>query len=403
MSYEHFGWSDDPEVRAAQVAAKMEADNKHDERQARGEYAATKKRADRDAERALDKEEAAQRHIVATRASDVRTARPKWLWRDRVPLGGLSLLAGKGDTSKSTLFCQFAAWLTTGEMKGEFYGHPQTVLYVVNEDSLSLTVAPRLIAHGADMDRVFFIRTATPLIDGDAALMLPRDADALSHYITRSGAVVTFIDPLSANVSGRKNDQGDMRSTYQIVNNIAESTGTSVFGLAHTRKAGAADVLEAVIGSSEQTNVARSVLGLCMDKEEDGARILSSEKLNVGDRLALQSLRFTVLSTNVPTDDGHWSSQPQIQWLAETTDTVSDMMSDSLYGDTGTDKCAAWLSQYVTQNGGQVYSSDARDEGKKFSATMLDRARKKAGIKSKRTNETPSRTIWYLREVDPLT
>lgn len=381
----------------------IEQDRAEEERQRKVEWESDRERTRRESKRAVDAEEDASRKIVATRASDVVTARPKWLWRDRVPLGGLSLLAGKGDTSKSTLFCQFAAWLTTGEMKGEFYGKPQTVLYVVNEDSLSLTVAPRLIAHGADMDRIFFIRTATPLVEGDSALMLPRDADALKRYIASSGAVVTFIDPLSANVSGRKNDQGDMRSTYQVVNNIAEETGTSIFGLAHTRKAGAADVVEAVIGSSEQTNVARAVLGLVMDKEEDGARILSNEKLNVGDKSALSSLRFTVLSVNVPTHDGHWSSQPQIQWLAETTDTASDMLSDSLYGDTGADKCAAWLKQYVTQNGGQVYSSDAREEGKKYSSTMLDRARKKAGIKSKRTNETPSRTVWYLRDIDPLT
>lgn len=353
-----------------------------------------------EAERVAEEERQKLRRIVSVKASQVMIRRTRWLWRDRVPLGGLALLAGKGDTSKSTLFACFAAWLTVGEMKGEFYGYPQNVLYVVNEDSISETVVPRMIAHGANLDRIHFLSVHSPI--GKDALMLPRDSDLLRSYIVETSAVATFIDPLSANVTGRANDQKDTRNTYQEVNNIAEETMTTIWGLAHTRKAGASDVMEGIIGSSEQGNVARSVHGLVMDPDEDGARILSCEKLNVGQKHSLAGLRFTVDSTDVPVSHYESTSMPRIRWLDETEDTASGVMSDAMLGHEGVDECARWLLDLLRRNGGEMYAETIREEaGKKYSPAMLKRARVRAHVVSKRTREVPPRAMWYHPENQP--
>jgi hypothetical protein len=345
-----------------------------------------------DAQKELD----ALRHIVPVRASTVPIRGTRWLWRDRIPCGGLALLAGKGDTSKSTLFCQFVAWITTGDMKGEYYGTPRNVLYVINEDSMSETIIPRMVAHGADLDRVFFLTVSSPI--NEDSLSLPRDAALLEQTIIDTGAVATFIDPLSANVTGRANDSRDTRDTYQRVNRIGEDTGTAIVGLAHTRKAGAEDVLEAILGSTEQTNVARSVHGLIIDPEEDGARILSCEKLNQGQRHALNSLRFAVVSHSVRCTDGsdEWTSMPKIEWLPETTDTASDILADAMNGNAGVDECARWLRKYIEENGGEVLASDVRAESKKYSESMLKRARTRAGVKTRRLREAQARSVWYI-------
>lgn len=347
--------------------------------------------------RAEAEQEGLGREIVAIKGSAITVRRTLWLWRDRIPVGGLALVAGKGDVSKSTLFSQFVAWITTGEMKGEYYGIPRDVGYVVNEDSISETVAPRMIAHGADMNRVHFLRVRSPL--GEDALMLPRDADILRSFITDNGLVATFVDPLSANVSGRKNDQGDMRSTYQHVNRIAEDTRSAIVGLAHTRKAGAGDVMEAIMGSSEQGNVARSVHGLVMDPEEDDARILSCEKLNVGQKSRLASLRFTVDTVMVDCTDGtgDQTPMPKIRWLEEIADSASDILGDAAFGVDGTSvqECSQWLNNYLLQQGGEAFSTDVREAaGKKYSESTLKRARRRLGVRALRTREVPSRTIW---------
>ncbi|MGW6255431.1 AAA family ATPase [Streptomyces sp. NPDC055085] len=344
-----------------------------------------------------EQEQNTQREIVAKRGNQIIITRQKWLWRDRFPIGGLSLVAGKGDVSKSTLFACFAAWITTGQMKGEYHGQPRDIAYIVNEDSINVTVAPRMIAHGADLTRIHFPETRDPIL-GIQSIKLPRDIEPLRKYITDHQLVAVFVDPLSANVSGRKNDQGDMRDTYQAVNTLAEETGCAIIGLAHTRKAGAADVLEAVIGSSEQTNVARSVHGLVMDPEEDGARVLSCEKLNVGQKNALTSLRFKVNSVLIPCTDGtgDYTSQPCIEWLEEISDSASDIMSDHMLGHDGVDECARWLLAYLSEQGGEASSADVKEaaKSKRWSYAMLNRARKLSKVHSGRTRETPSRTIW---------
>jgi hypothetical protein len=391
----------DPYVdpQAAQAAALLAQDEAEEEHRRKVAFEASRELARREAKRKADEQEESAAEIVAVRGSDVPVKATLWLWRERVPLGGLALLAGKGDTSKSTLFTQFAAWLTLGEMKGHYYGKPQQVLYVINEDSLSQTVVPRLIAHGADMDRVSFLKVRRgAALD---ALKLPRDTELLRRHIVESGAVCTFIDPLSSNVTGRKNDQADMRTNYEIINNLAESTRTTIWGLAHTRKAGAENVMEAIIGSSEQGNVARSVHGVVLDPEEDGAKLLSCEKLNVGQKHLLPTLRFRTISVNIPTHDEGWTQAPQVDWLDETNDTASDILEDKLFGTNGVDEAAQWLMNHLAANGGYDYSSNVRREGKKYNAKMLDRARKKAKVRSKRTREAQSRTIWYLGDVDP--
>ncbi|MFI8255167.1 AAA family ATPase [Streptomyces filamentosus] len=73
----------------------------------------------------------------------------------RIPLGGLTLVVGRGGIGKSTLLAEFTAWTTRGERKGEFYGKPRDVMYVADEDSLEDTATPRRLAAG--LNRVHFI------------------------------------------------------------------------------------------------------------------------------------------------------------------------------------------------------------------------------------------------------
>lgn len=390
-----------PDDQPVDVAALLLADQAREHRLQTVAMETARESARREAKREVDEEEGQLRRLTVTPATHFEVRRTHWLWRDRVPVGGLGLIAGKGDVSKSTLFAQMAAWITTGDMKGEYYGTPRNVLYVVNEDSIEETVKPRLMAHGADLTRVYFVGVETPL--GAAALSLPGDESRLREAITSHDIVCTFIDPLSANVSGRKNDQKDMRDTFQAVNTLAEVTHSCILGLAHTRKEGASDVATAVMGSSEQVNVARSLHGLVMDKEEDDARILSCEKLNQGKRHLLKSLRFTLESVNIPCTNGDWQEAPRIMWLAEVDDTASDQMNDQLNGHSGVDDCAEWLRSYVMNNGGEVAYRDIRrvPEAKRYSDSMLTRARKKAGLRSRREQVTPPYSVWYL-PMDPL-
>jgi hypothetical protein len=338
-----------------------------------------------------------ERKLKVIRGDSVPVRNTYWLWRDRFPLGGISLLAGKGGTSKSTLFAQFSAWLTLGDMKGYFYGSPVNVAYVANEDLIEETIKPRMLAHGADMSRVFFLAVDTP--KGEDALRLPYDSQLLTDFINEHGVACTFIDPLSANIDGKVNDPGEMRRTYQAVSKIAQNTRSSIAGLAHTRKQHAEDIVEALMGSVEQSNVARSVHGVVMDPDDDGVRLLSCEKLNLANMEALATLRFELESVPVECTDGseeiNW--QPQIKWLEEVSERASHILGNALHGTSGVDEAARWLYDYLVSQGGSAQFQDiVESKPKQMSEDMLRRARKKINVSSRRQRTVPPTSVWSL-------
>ena len=122
-----------------------------------------------------------------TRATTVQSRRVRWLWKQRLALGYLGVWTGPGDIGKSL----FAGWVvrgvTLGELEGEFFGTPCDVLIVATEDGREDMWKPRLVAVGADLDRISFLDTPDGwnLRDGIGLI-----ADALDG----TGAVLVFID-----------------------------------------------------------------------------------------------------------------------------------------------------------------------------------------------------------------
>src|SRR5450432_3595654 len=90
----------------------------------------------------------------------------KWLWDGYLAAGKFHIVAGAPGTGKTTLALDLVATLTKG-------GHwpdgtdalAGDVIIWSGEDSIEDTLAPRLIAAGADMARVRFVRG---VIDGGA-------------------------------------------------------------------------------------------------------------------------------------------------------------------------------------------------------------------------------------------
>ena len=110
------------------------------------------------------------REIVLTAASGIPPETVEWLWSGddwrRIPLAEVVLTAGHGGVGKSTENMWMVARVTKGELPGQFYGKPRNCLIAATEDSWKRTIIPRLIAAGADLDRVFRIEVKTEEFDG---------------------------------------------------------------------------------------------------------------------------------------------------------------------------------------------------------------------------------------------
>jgi hypothetical protein len=93
--------------------------------------------------------------------SEVEPETGEWLWRNRIPLGKITLLDGDPGLGKSLLTLEIAARITTGiPFHRETEGISDGVVILTSEDGLVDTVRPWLEAAGADLSRIVAVKHA---------------------------------------------------------------------------------------------------------------------------------------------------------------------------------------------------------------------------------------------------
>src|SRR5438045_2957768 len=106
-----------------------------------------------------------------------------WLWLYRLALGKPALLEGDPGQGKSLITLDLCARVTTGRPMpdGSAGLGPANVILLNAEDNLEDTVRPRLVALGADLDRVYPATRLTGRFD--EPLRFPSCAPALDRHL----------------------------------------------------------------------------------------------------------------------------------------------------------------------------------------------------------------------------
>ena len=207
------------------------------------------------------------RRLKITRASEIQAKATRWLWEEEngrakwVPLGGLVLLAGREGVGKTTIAYGTVAKITRGTLPGDLSGQSRSVVISATEDAWAETVVPRLLACGADLDRVFRIEAVTP--EGlPESVKLPEDLAELERLIKAEGVVLLLLDPLMGSVSGKLDSHKDheVRIALEPLSRLAADCQVSIIGLIHENKGKAADLLDRIMASKAFAAVARGVL-----------------------------------------------------------------------------------------------------------------------------------------------
>lgn len=285
-----------------------------------------------------------QRAVRLKSASGIRPRRVKWLWDGRVPVGEITLVAGREGAGKSTFLAWLVCAITRGELLGEFHGRPRAVLYAAAEDSWAYTVVPRLIAAGADLDMVYRIEV-DDLEHGNARMTLPVDNQRVMAAGAEVGASVLMLDPglsfLDDTIDTYRTPE--VRPALESLRHAAERHGMSVIMLCHFNKGQGTDVLTKIAGSRAFAEVARAALAVAVDDDEDDDQaaertvILSQAKNNLG-RSDHPNLTYAIRDTIVETDDGD-AHVGRLVWLGETRRTAEQALNGikvkKALGDTG--------------------------------------------------------------------
>ena len=193
--------------------------------------------------------------------SAVTPQKVEWLWYPYIPYGKLTLLQGDPGEGKSTFMLNVAAVLTKGKMfpdgtQSEM--HP--VVYQCAEDNIADTVKPRLLAAGADCDKIAYI------VDENGELTL--EDSRIEQVIEQTGARLCIIDPIQAFLvqDGDMQNAVRMRSILAKLAGVASKNQCAIVLIGHMNKTNGGKNLYRGLGTIDIAAAARSVLMIARDK-----------------------------------------------------------------------------------------------------------------------------------------
>lgn len=308
---------------------------------------------------------------------------------------------------------QFAVWLSarisTGTLPGELWEKPRSVIYAATEDSWTYTIAPRLVAAGADLERVFRVdvRDDEKL---HARLTLPVDISLLGKTAEAYSVGLVIADPLLSLIDKGINDYraAEVREALEPLVAAADRHHFTVLGLAHFTKSGSADPLSRVAGSGAFGQLIRSLIAFAKEDGEDGADdrfVMSLEKNNLG-RLGLPSHEYVIQPVTVDTDEGP-SYVSRFVLGPETTTSVREVMREE-HVPAGermeNDEVRTWLRDFLADQGGSADSAEVIKEARKqqYSKSSVYRARSKLGLVTRQSGFGKAKSsFWHLPEAAP--
>lgn len=330
--------------------------------------------------------------VILRNAADITVKPIRWLWLHWLALGKLHILAGAPGQGKTTLALAAIATLTSGgRWPGGTVCAPGNALIWSGEDDPADTLAPRLIAMGADMKRVYFVEGAR--INGELVPFDPaRDLVPLTAAANRIGNIkLVMVDPVVSAVAGDSHKNTEVRRALQPLVELASCLDAVVLGISHFAKGGAGrDPTERVVGSVAFSAVARVVMVAAKLKSDDGPdrRVLARSKSNIGPDEG--GFEYGLDQVELDAHPGVFASR--VLWgkavagsarelLAESETDGAEVDDDRSATDEATDALIRILKRDIVP--GHAVQKQMRAEG--FSPKVIRSARERIGVLIKRS------------------
>lgn len=283
------------------------------------------------------------------RAGEIESRRVSWLWRDLIPRGMLTVVAGKPDQGKGLFSAHVAADISKRGGK---------VLYSAIEDDHGLMTRPRLEAAGAKLENVLLWR-----------FQLPMNQNELRALVLKHKIDLIVMDPFNAHLSGGVNRFGDkIRQVTSPLSQLAEEANCGVLIIEHALKRVSpnAHPLAAIGGSgSGLVAAARMAFLFGQNPKDADQRVLSCVKHNI--REDSPSLMFELDVEELPTvgdtaylvysrTDEDFDPRDLLQVTKGVTGRPPDKRAAA----------AEWLTNYLASAGEPVKAGDILEDAKQY-------------------------------------
>jgi putative DNA primase/helicase len=319
------------------------------------------------------------------------------------------LLGGPPGLGKSQVTANISAIVSIG-------GHwpcdegrsPQgDVIILSAEDGIEDTIVPRLIAAGANTERVQIV-AATTRQDGTGrkTFSLKTDVDLLEEMARKIGIVrLIIIDPISAYMGGADgNGNVETREVLEPLAEMANRLGIAVVAVTHLNKGGAGNqsALNRFAGSIAFVAAARSAYLIIEDPDDENRRLFLQAKNNLGPkgkglafRVEQRLILDDILASNISWESDHVTASVDEALLASETKGGGE-------GRSGKDEAADFLRELLASGAMPVLEieQEARNAGLLGADSPISQnksfrsARKNLGIVPQRKGGTAANGQW---------
>jgi hypothetical protein len=231
-----------------------------------------------------------------------------WLWPLRFGLGKVILLDGDPGLGKSLVALDFCARLSAGQHFpcSTAPVEPANSLVINGEDGQNDSIAPRLEALGANLNRVFVLHREGA---GNLVLRLPSNIEDLDGCLKQTAAKLLVIDPVVAFLDANIQVASDagIRQALAPLAELARKHNCVILLIRHLNKTASHHAMYRGGGSIGFQGACRSSWLLVADPLDGSCRVLAQVKNNDAPKQPSLLLQVVVAAGVTPT----------LRWLGE--------------------------------------------------------------------------------------
>jgi len=312
-----------------------------------------------------------------TALSEVQPSAIEWLHYPVFPAGVITMMDGDPKYGKSLITIKIAAAATRGKPVMPFgtssLRGPVDVFFITSEDRPDRAIVPRLIAAGADLNRVFIEKVRKNQHGMPIGMTLPNSAPRIRALV--EGCAFCIVDPITnfLDESIQTGIDASVRRALDPLSWVANETNTCFILVRHLRKA-SGTAMERGVGSMAFNAIARS--GMIAGAMPDGRYGIAHSYANYAREMD------GAFSYSIETTDG---DVPFIEWGEHCREVHANDLVGSIRGrgrpqSDAREQLSEFLREAFTEND-TITTAELKAAGITWTSNMLRRVMTELGAK----------------------